>query len=123
MQRIETRRVLVVDDDPATLEYMEMVLQTSGFTVDKATTGEQALAAVVAHPVDVILLDWRLPDIDGLTLCKQLRDDLGITTPVMVLTADRADALLEKIHAAGATDYLHKPFGPSALIDRMNAMM
>lgn len=123
MQRTSPRRVLVVEDDPATLEYTEMVLQNSGFSVDKATTGEQALAAIVAHPVDVILLDWRLPDIDGLTLCKQLRDDLGITTPVMVLTADRTAALLEKVHAAGATDYLHKPFVPSALIDRMNAMM
>jgi two-component system OmpR family response regulator len=112
------RRVLVVDDEPAIRELLAMVCAYEGWDVRTAATGEAALGAVRADPPDVVLLDRMLPDLDGLTVLRGIRDS-SPAVPVIMVTArdsaeDRADLL-----AAGATGYVTKPFGVAALADEV----
>jgi DNA-binding response OmpR family regulator len=110
-------RVLVVEDEQAISEPLVEGLRREGFTVTLAETGSEALAADEA---DVVLLDLRLPDIDGLDVCRALRERSGV--PIIVVTArgeevDRVVGL-----ELGADDYVVKPFGFRELIARIRAV-
>ncbi len=110
--------VLVIEDDEDTRLFVEDLLTMSGYAVVGAACGQEGLAAANV-PVDVILLDRRLPDADGLELCRRLREQRGNEIPVIFLTADRSPQLETEARAAGATDFLHKPFPPDALLERL----
>ena len=114
-------KVLVVDDEEAVRVALERALVAHGFVVSLAEDGFAARAAVTAEHPDIILLDVTMPGMDGLRLCRQLRE-AGDETPVIVLTArtrvaDRVEGL-----DAGADDYLVKPFALAELLARMRAL-
>jgi two-component system, OmpR family, response regulator VicR len=113
--------VLVVDDEKAIVEFIELNLMRQGFSVLKAYTGREAINIVKESKPDIILLDIMLPDIDGFEVCRSIR---GFSNaPVIMLTARGED--VDKIIGLemGADDYMVKPFNPRVLVARINAML
>ncbi len=113
-------KVLVVEDDPSIARSVAMALRTEGFEVDLATTGTQGQALAGANRYDLLLLDIMLPGVDGLTICRTLRET-GNTVPIIFLTA--RGELAHKVAGldAGADDYLAKPFEIAELLARVRA--
>jgi DNA-binding response OmpR family regulator len=111
-------RVLLVEDEDAIAEPLADGLRREGFAVDRAATGEEALTAAAA---DLVLLDLRLPDGDGLDVCRALRERSDV--PIIVVTARGEEADRVVGLELGADDYVVKPFGIRELIARMRAVM
>ena len=112
-------RVLVVDDEPQILRALRVILREAGFEALPASTGEEALdLAALQHP-DAGIVDLLLPDIDGVELCRRLREWTDI--PLIVLSAVGDEDAKVRALAAGADDYVTKPFGPRELVARLQA--
>ncbi len=111
--------ILVVEDDAATGEFYAELLDLNGYGAHVATTGRDALAAIAQQAVQAVLLDRRLPDIDGLQLCRQLRAAVGPDVPIILLTADYSAKLADEANAAGASGFLRKPVEPAVLLGRV----
>ncbi|MBI1904297.1 MAG: response regulator transcription factor [Planctomycetia bacterium] len=115
-------KVLVVEDDPTIADFLVRGLREEGCAVDHAARGDEAWGRMSASPWDVIVLDWRLPGPDGLTLLKRLRRE-GDLTPVLFLTArDTVDDRVQSLDS-GADDYLCKPFAFDELLARLRALV
>ncbi|WAP58856.1 response regulator transcription factor [Streptomyces sp. S465] len=114
-------RVLVVDDDPTVAEVVAGYLGRAGFAVDRAADGPGALARAAARRPDLVVLDLMLPGMDGLEVCRALRDQGPV--PVIMLTArgDEEDRILGL--EIGADDYVTKPFSPRELVLRVESVL
>jgi heavy metal response regulator len=114
-------RVLIVEDERKISAYVKRGLEEQGYAVDAAYTGTEALDFADAAPYDLILLDILLPEMDGLAVCRELRQR-GNRTPVLMLTA--RDAVDDRVVGldAGADDYLVKPFALKELLARLRAL-
>jgi two-component system response regulator MprA len=115
-------RVLVVDDEPAVREALERILRLDRFEVELASDGREALDRQAAVPADVVLLDVLMPRLDGLQVCRRMRET-GDRTPVLMLTA--RDQVGDRVAGleAGADDYLPKPFALEELLARVRALL
>jgi two-component system, OmpR family, response regulator MprA len=115
-------RVLVVDDEPAVREVLARILEVEGFEVALAGDGRAAVRAQASTPADAVLLDVLMPGLDGLEVCRRLRDT-GDRTPVLMLTA--RDGVGDRVAGleAGADDYLSKPFALEELLARLRALL
>ncbi|MFM2438286.1 MAG: hypothetical protein RLZ55_1105 [Actinomycetota bacterium] len=114
-------RVLVVEDDPATREALQFVLQrVGGFETSVAATGGEALAAFARDHFDAILLDLRLPDISGLDVCRAVRRESGVPILIMSAMADEVDIVVGL--ELGADDYMVKPVGTGELVARLRVL-
>ncbi len=115
-------RVLVVDDEPAVRQALDRALRFEGYQTESAEDGPSALAAHAERPADAIVLDVAMPRMDGLEVCRRLRQ-AGDHTPVLMLTA-RA-AVNDRVAGldAGADDYLVKPFALEELLARIRALL
>jgi len=115
-------RLLVVDDDPDVRVSLERALRCAGYAVTTAVHGADALDALARAPVDLIVLDVLMPMVDGFDACRRLRAR-GDATPILVLTA--RDAVDDRVAglAAGADDYLVKPFALAELLARVQALL
>jgi two-component system response regulator PrrA len=115
-------RVLVVDDDPAITTALARGLGLEGFDVVTAGGGHEALAAIALDPPDVVVLDVNMPDLDGVTVARRLRED-GRDTPICILSA--RDEIADRVAGleAGADDYLVKPFALAELVARLRALL
>jgi two-component system, OmpR family, response regulator len=114
-------RILLVEDDEDTAQYVARGARKSGHTIERARDGADGLALALDGPHDVIILDRMLPSLDGLTLAKRLRE-AGSQTPILFLTTmggvgDRVEGL-----EAGGDDYLVKPFALAELFARLNSL-
>jgi two-component system phosphate regulon response regulator PhoB len=110
-------RVLVVDDEPGTVDMLKLYFEMFGFAVTTAFLGGEALAAVEAQLPDVIVLDLMLPDMDGLFVCKRLREKSDTSNiPVIMLSARSAKEDVQRGYEAGATLYLKKPVDLNKLL-------
>ncbi|PWH15530.1 MAG: DNA-binding response regulator [Anaerolineae bacterium] len=114
--------VLIVDDDPKLLKMLQRTLTYEGMNVLTASNGLEALEQVDAHAPDLLILDWMMPKMDGLTLLQQLRAEKN-RAPVLMLTA--RDAIENRVEGleSGADDYLVKPFAPAELVARVHALL
>ncbi|ANP56216.1 DNA-binding response regulator [Streptomyces griseochromogenes] len=113
--------MLVVDDDPTVAEVVSGYLDRAGFAVDRAADGPAALALAAAHRPDLVVLDLMLPGMDGLEVCRRLRESGPV--PVVMLTArgDEDDRILGL--EVGADDYVTKPFSPRELVLRVESVL
>jgi two-component system, OmpR family, KDP operon response regulator KdpE len=114
-------RILIVDDEPSIVKAMAPLLRSRGYEVEAAATGRAALDAFERDPPNLVILDLMLPDLDGLEVCRQLRQRGD--TPIIVLSAREAER--DKVAALdlGADDYVTKPFGPDELLARVRVAL
>jgi two-component system, OmpR family, response regulator MprA len=115
-------RILVVDDDHAVRRSIDRALRLEGYDVVTVPSGGEALEALALGPLDAVVLDLGLPDLDGLSVCRSIRA-AGDDTPVLMLTA--RDAIDDRVQGldAGADDYLVKPFALAELLARLRALL
>jgi len=115
-------RILVVEDDQRLARFLERVLVEEGYSVDRCGSGADAITQVRALGYDLVLLDWMIPDLDGLEVCRQIRRS-GSSVPILMLTA--RDQVAERVVGldAGADDYLVKPFEIEELLARIHALL
>jgi phosphate regulon transcriptional regulator PhoB len=117
-------RVLIVEDEPDIRELVVHHLKREGYQVSAAAGGEEALRQVRAAPPDLVLLDLMMPAMDGLEVCRRLRQDPATAAlPIVMLTAkgDEVDRVLGL--EIGADDYIVKPFSPKELVARVKAVL
>jgi two-component system copper resistance phosphate regulon response regulator CusR len=115
-------RVLLIEDEPLTIRMLAKGLREQAYAVDVAQGAQAASALVVDHDYDLIVLDLGLPDVDGLTLCRRIRQ-AGTTAPILILTArDAVDSRIAGLDS-GADDYLLKPFDFGELLARLRALI
>jgi len=114
-------QILVVDDEPNILASMQALMASRGYEVSTAMSGRAALQTVGRENPDVIILDLGLPDMNGVEVCRLIREER--TTPILVLSARGAEA--DKVGAldAGADDYVTKPFGAEELLARIRVAL
>ncbi len=117
-------RVLIVEDETALVELLRYNLEQSGFKVGVAYDGEEALRAIQEDVPDLILLDWMLPLMSGIEVCRQLRRQTATANvPIIMLTARGEEGDRIRGLDAGADDYVSKPFSPSELVARIRAVL
>lgn len=116
-----TGTILVIDDEAKYRRLIRTNLVMAGHTVQEAANGHEALQLIFQQEPDVVLLDLRLPDMDGFQLCGRIRK--MSTVPVMVLTALNSEADTIQALDLGADDYLAKPFSPGEMLARIRALM
>ena len=116
-------KVLVIEDDPTDLKLMGAVLKISGHSVDGRNTAEDAMEAIAADQPDVILLDLRLPGMDGLTLVRQLKANAATRQiPIVAMTAYPDNYQREELLAAGCDAYIVKPIDTRELPNQLEAI-
>lgn len=117
-------KVFLVEDDQSIVSLVQYNLQKEGFNVQTSGNGEEAIKDIKNYEPDLILLDWMLPDLSGLNICKSLKKDKKHKNiPIIMLTAKGQEE--DKVSAlnSGADDYITKPFGHAELIARINALL
>jgi len=114
-------RILLVDDEVPIQRTLVPLLRSRGYDVDVAGTGQGPLQAFHANPPDLVVLDLGLPDLDGVEVCRQVRERSNV--PILVLSARRTEA--DKVRALdiGADDYVTKPFGTEELLARIRVAL
>lgn len=119
----ETGDILLIEDHRDIAEMVYDYLESRGFNVDYAADGAEGLRLGCEHPYDAVVLDVMLPRIDGLDVCRRLREEGGVAVPVLMLTA--RDTLEDKLSgfASGADDYLVKPFDLEELEARLRSLI
>ncbi len=115
-------KILIVEDDEGILKFLRRSLELEGYEVETATDGRSGLQLAQQSAPDLIILDWMLPGMDGLEVCRRLRLS-GHKVPILMLTA--RDALSDRVRGLdeGADDYLTKPFETDELLARMRALL
>jgi len=114
--------VLIVDNDPKLLKMLQRTLTYEGLTVFTATNGLEALPLVQSQQPDMIIVDWMMPKMDGLSFIQRLRDEENKTQILMLTARDAIENRVEGLES-GADDYLVKPFAPAELVARVHAML
>jgi two-component system alkaline phosphatase synthesis response regulator PhoP len=117
----KTQTVLVVEDEPSIASFVSLYLKNAGYDVRTAGTGTAALSQVASEQPALIVLDLMLPDIDGIEVCRRIRQRLEV--PILMLTARDED--VDKIIGleVGADDYMTKPFNPRELVARVKSIL
>ena len=111
-------RILLVEDEAGIVQFLQQGLEEEGYSITTASDGELGLKLLLNEDFDLVLLDWMLPKITGIEICKSFRE-LDKTTPVIFLTAkDTVQETIEGLQA-GANDYIKKPFSFDELVERI----
>ncbi len=123
MNNDDIKKVLVVDDEPDTLELIKLVLESGGFGTMLAASGMEALAQIDRTKPDLVLLDIMMPDMDGWDVFRKIKEK-NSKIPIAILTAkaQNIDRLLG-LHVLKADDYITKPFGKNELINKVRKLV
>jgi CheY-like chemotaxis protein len=118
------KRILVVDDDENILNLEKTILEQKGFSVTTAGGGGEALKVLAQEGFDLILLDVMMPEVDGFTVCRKIKDDPRLKDiPVIFLTAKGGGEALAEGFESGAVMYINKPFTANKLLTIVNTML
>lgn len=121
---MNSSHVLVVSNEPHIIMPLELLLRRSGYRVSIARDGPEARATIRAAPYDLVLLDTRLPGVDGYQLCRQLRARPECNaTKVILLSAKSPPADVRQDYEAGADLYISKPFSPRQLLEKVRELL
>lgn len=124
METTPLAHVLVVDDDVDVAELVRTVLTIAGYSVAVAVDGRRGLDAASAQHPDLIVLDWMMPAMTGIEVCRTLRQDRAFDdTRIIMLTARSTQGDIDAARAAGADDYVVKPFAPRELRRRVAELL
>ena len=124
MANVEHPTVLVVEDEPAQREVLAYNLEAEGFTVSKAENGEEALLLVDEDAPDIIVLDWMLPSVSGIEICRQLKSRADTrNVPIIMLSARAEEVDRVRGLETGADDYVVKPYSVVELMARVRAQL
>jgi DNA-binding response OmpR family regulator len=124
MARAELPTILVVDDEPYVVTLVRVTLEDESLRIVEATNGVEALAVAERERPLLVLLDVRMPQLDGFEVCRRLKADPRLsTTKVIMLTASGQEADRTLGRTAGADEYLTKPFSPLALLDLVHSLL
>lgn len=115
------KKVLCVDDDPAITELLSMLLQTQGFEVHTANSGEDGIKKVREKSLHIVILDLMMPGVDGWQVCKQVREFSNV--PIIILSALNDPDMIARALDAGADDYLVKPISSNMLVAHINRLI
>jgi two-component system phosphate regulon response regulator PhoB len=116
--------ILIVEDEAPLLTLMRYNLEKQGFRVEEATDGQEALLRVAENKPDLVLLDWMLPTLSGIEVCRQIRRRPATRDlPVIMVTARTEDQDAVRALDIGADDYITKPFAVEALLARIRALL
>lgn len=117
-------KILICDDDPLLLELMEFRLRAKGYQVVRAVDGAEALSKAETEAPDIIVLDAMMPKADGFEVLSRIKGDPNLSeTPVIMLTARKAEKDIVSALEKGADDYLVKPFIPEELMARLSRLI
>ena len=114
-------KILIIDDDQDLSEAIEKKLTNEGFEVATACDGSGGLAAVLRDEPDLVILDLMLPDLDGLTICRRLREISNVYILILTAKTEEIDEIMGL--ELGADDYVTKPFSPRALSSRIRSLL
>jgi DNA-binding response OmpR family regulator len=118
------KRILVVDDDENILNLERTILEGKGFEVTAASSGHLALEILARDVFDLILLDVMMPEVDGFTVCRKIKEDSRLKeVPVIFLTAKGGGEALAEGFESGAVMYINKPFTANKLLTIVNTML
>ena len=121
---MKSPHILIVDDEPNIVMSREILMRKNGYEVGIARNGTEALAAIAATAYDVVLLDVMMPDVDGLHVCRQLRQHPAhFHTKVIFLSAKSKDTDIAAGYAAGADLYVPKPFSTRTLMAQVRSLL
>jgi len=121
---VEKHKILIVDDEPDILEFMQYNLEKEGFEVFLAASGKEAIEVAKHELPDLIILDVMMPGMDGIETCRELRNDTRLRdTIIAFLTARNEDYSQIAGFESGADDYIAKPIKPRVLISRIKALL
>jgi len=121
---MSTLIILAVDDSPSMREMLAAVLRDSGYQVVEAEDGVKALELAKTRSIDVVLTDQNMPNMDGLSLVKNLRSLPAYKdTPIMMLTTESSAEMKQKGRDAGATGWMVKPFDPDKLVRMLKSLI
>lgn len=124
MGRSLAPRILLVEDDPHLTELIRYTLETDGFVVDHTIDGEEALVRALEHTPDLVVLDWMIPNLSGIEVCRRLRRmPETANLPIIIVTARAEEADRIRGLETGADDYITKPFSPRELVARIKAIL
>jgi two-component system phosphate regulon response regulator PhoB len=116
--------ILIVEDDPSLSELLAYNFDSAGLTASVVSEGDEALPTIIDERPDLIILDWMLPNLSGIEICRQIRQHADINkTPIIMLTAKGEESERIRGLETGADDYVIKPFSPSELIARVKAVL
>lgn len=116
--------ICIVEDEPAQIEVLSYNLEREGYRVVVATSGEAAMERVYESVPDLIVLDWMLPDISGIEVCRTLREQSSTqNVPIIMLTARGEELDRVRGLTTGADDYVVKPYSPAEMVARVGALL
>ena len=116
--------ILIADDEPNQLELMSFNLSNAGYSIIKAANGKEAIELIENHSPDLIILDWMMPKMSGIDVCRTLRSRSETKQiPIIILSARSEDSDKSLGLDTGADDYISKPFSPKELISRVKALL
>ena len=117
-------KILIADDEPNQLELMSFNLSNAGYSIIKASNGKEAMELIENHSPDLIILDWMMPKMSGIDVCRTLRSRSETKQiPIIILSARSEDSDKSLGLDTGADDYISKPFSPKELISRVKALL
>ena len=117
-------KIFIIEDEPSIIQLVQHNLEKNGFIVSSSVNGNDGLKELKKFQPDLLLLDWMLPDLSGVEICKNIRKDTSYNNlPVIMLTAKGEEE--DKIRGldTGADDYITKPFSPAELVARINSLL
>ncbi len=119
----QQRRILLIDDDIFMIRLLTLFLEKSAYRIITAGNGKDGMRILEEQPIDLIVLDLMMPEMDGLVFLRWLRQEAKATLPTLVLTSMTENGIEQQVLATGATAILYKPIKPAALVAKIEQLL